>query len=79
MAIWLVKHQADPPRYEILREGEYATGVDMPTTGEDIMAYWRAAQRIKANILRRFEDPEPKFAANANEPEALAFAEMLNA
>jgi hypothetical protein len=32
-----------------------------------------------ANVKRRWDDESPKFAANANEPEALAFAEMLNA
>mgnify|MGYP000527663180 CR=1 FL=1 len=78
MAVWIVTFQADPPRYEVSRDGQYATGQTIPERA-DSLAYWRAAQAIKANVIRRYDDPEPVFAANSNEPEAVAFAEMLNA
>lgn len=80
MAIWLIKHQADPPRYDVLdhSSGEYAFGIDVPKT-DNVLWYWNAAKMVRANILRRFEDATPQFAARSDEPEAVAFAEMLNA
>ena len=77
MAVWLVKHVADPPTYIAARDDGAEVTVSM--LAEDAMAYWRAAQMMLANVKRRWDDESPKFAANANEPEALAFAEMLNA
>lgn len=77
MALWLVKHVADPPTYVAARDDGAEVSVGL--LGEDSLAYWRAVRMMLANVMRRFDDPEPKFAAHANEPEALAFAEMLNA
>ncbi len=77
MAQWLVKHLPDPPRYEVEQDGRYACGVAVPNN-PDALTFWRLAKMIKANIARRFEDDAPIFAAPADQPEAIAFAGMLN-
>ena len=77
MAVWVVKHVADPPTYVAERDGvEVEVKIAPPHDG---MAYWRAVQMMRANVMRRWGDEAPQFAANANEAEAVAFAEMLNA
>jgi len=77
MALWIVKHIADPPTY--IAACDDGAEVSVRLFGADSSAYWRASKMMLANVMRRHEDAEPKFAANANEPEAVAFAEMLNA
>ena len=76
MAQWLITFNADPPSYKATC-GDQAYALTI--TGDDGMAYWRAAQMMLANIKRRFEDEAPVFAAHADVPEGVAFAEMLNA
>lgn len=75
MAQWLVKFIPDPPTYEAACD-EALVKVRL---AEDVLAHWRAAQMMKANIARRFADAEPVFAAHSDQPEAVAFAGMLNA
>ena len=75
MAQWLVKFIPDPPMYEAECDGA-AVRVKL---ADDALAYWRAAQMVRANVCRRYDDESPVFAAHADEPEAVAFAEMLNA
>lgn len=76
MGQWIVTHIEDPPTYEA-RCGEASVSVEIKA--QDMLAYWRAAQMVRANVMRRWEDAAPVFAADASQSEALAFAEMLNA
>jgi hypothetical protein len=77
MAQWLIRFQPDPPVYEAHKDENTVARVEIKA--HDTMAFWRAAQMMRANIVRRFEDTEPVFAAHADDQEAVAFAEMLNA
>lgn len=84
MAVYLVQKTVEErrgverERYVFLRDGEYVTGIDKPRI-ISTDAYRMAALSVRANFINRIGDAEPKFAANANEQECVAFAEMLNA
>lgn len=65
-------------RYELYRGEEYIDGIDMPKDPSHNW-FWLATKRIRANLLRRHDDPTPQFGAYAEDQYALAFAEMLNA
>ena len=84
MAVYVV-HQVvveqrgvESERFELTRDGRYVMHVDKPKVST--MDAWRAAVRmLRTNLSRRIGDDAPVFAANSNEQECVAFAEMLNA
>jgi hypothetical protein len=66
-------------RFELMRDGAYVTGVDVPKAGT-IDAWRGAAMSVIANLARRHDDSEPEFGVEDGAPiECVRFAEMLNA
>lgn len=78
MAQWLISFNADPPKYEAKRDDGEAS-VSVPLARDDWHGYVSAARMMRARVIGRWEDQHPVFAAHADVPEAVTFAEMLNA
>lgn len=78
--IWLVKRVIgdEGETYDVMRDGERVLGVSIKGN-EDVGTYRAAALCLRANVIRRLEDPEPVFAVDAGDETAVSFVEMLNA
>lgn len=84
MALYEVRKVCEPDRrgnererFELYRDGDYVTGIDIPTI---VTESWTriAPKQVKLNLRNRHGDDAPEFGASPGDPEAITFAGMLN-
>ncbi len=80
MALWLIRRSTSEgvESYDVMRDDVRMLGIDLPDNSS-VTEYRMAALMLRANVIRRLEDPAPVFSVDASDLEAGAFVGMLNA